>query len=311
MTKQTNVYLGIDVGSISIKYVLLNNKKEIIKKHYIKNVGVVNSVETIINTIPHKFNIIESGITGSGKDFVSTIIGGITESEIIAHTIATQHFYPNVHTIFDIGGEDCKLIIIKNGIVQHFAMNTDCGGGTGATMEAIAQRLGVKIEDVGDVALKSKIKLLLPSKCGIFCQSAVVAKLNQGFNKEDILMGVCHGMVNSFLTMLIKGAKLKPPFIYQGATAQNKAIVHAFEEELNHKIIVPEYSSYMGAIGMAILAKEYIEKGNKTNYKNLNIKNLKTKIKIADGCSNKCEISYIYQNKILIGTIGNRCEKCK
>ena len=303
-------YLGLDIGSISVKAVILNDKKEIFDSIYIRNIGLIDSIQDIFSKLKAE-NICAVGITGSGKEFINVLVGGdIVKSEIIAHTVGTQHFYPDVHTIFDIGGEDCKLMTLRDGTIQDFDMNRDCGGGTGTILESIAQRMKIKTEDIGDTALKSKTELILPSKCGIFCQSAVVAKLNKGLAKEDIMMGVCRGIASNFLTMLAKGVTLEPPFVFQGATAKNRALVKCFEKELQHEIIVPENCHLMGAFGMAILAKEYIEENNcKTNFKKT-IADYETKSQIADGCSNKCEITYIYQKKKLIGTIGNRCEKC-
>lgn len=304
-------YLGLDIGSISIKAVILNYKKEIIDSIYIRNVGLVDSIEKIFSKLKVK-NIGAVGITGSGKEFINILVGGdIIESEIIAHTIATQHFHSDAHTIFDIGGEDCKLMTLRDGTIQYFNMNRDCGGGTGAMLESIAQRMNIETKGIGESALRSEVELILPSKCGIFCQSAVVAKLNKGFAKEDIMMGVCRGVASNFLTMLAKGIKLEPPIVLQGATAQNEALVKCFEKELQEKIIVPTNCHLMGAIGMAILAKEYIENNNyKTKFKGI-ISNYETKSQIAEGCSNRCEITYIYQNGKKIGCLGNRCEKCK
>lgn len=186
----------------------------------------------------------------------------------------------------------------------------NCGGGTGAMIESIASRIGVRIEDVGDIALKSKNDISLPSKCGIFCQSAVVSKLNKGLSKEDILMGVCRGLISNYLNVLAKGKVLEPPFVFQGATAQNKALVFCLENELKHQVVIPKHCSYMGAVGMALLALE--KNPFKTNFRGFEIANtdFNTKTKMANGCSNQCEITCIYKDDKKIGYIGNRCEKC-
>jgi predicted CoA-substrate-specific enzyme activase len=303
-------YLGCDIGSVSIKLAVVNDKGELVDKVYLKNYGLIDSIKKALIKLDN-YNISGVGITGSGKEFINILIGGdIIESEIIAHSTATLKFYPDTKTIFDIGGEDSKLMIIKQGIIYNFMMNRDCGAGCGAMIESIASRVGIKIEDVGDIALKSKNDISLPSKCGIFCQSAVVSKLNKGLDKSDILMGVCKGLISNFLNMLAKGKVLEPPFVFQGATAKNKALVYCFEKELNHSVIVPEYCSYMGAIGMALLALE--KNPLKTNFRGINIvnTNFDTRTKMADGCSNQCEITYIYENDKKIGHMGNRCEKC-
>jgi len=308
-------YLGLDIGSVSVKLVALDKEGSISAQLYLRNQGLIDTVKQAFQKMRKEDNweVRGVGITGSGKEFVNLLVGGdIVESEIIAHTVAAQHYVPDVRTIFDIGGEDCKLMTLANGTINNFIMNRDCGGGTGAMIESIARRMGIDIEDVGELAMKSNIHLSLPSKCGIFCQSAVVSKLNKGMKKEDILMGVCRGMIGNFLTMLAKGIKLEPPYVFQGATAQNKALVHCFEEELGHKVIVPENCSYMGAIGMALIAKENAAKAGKTNFMGFDIADadFSTKNIISDGCTNMCEICYIYKKGKKIGVMGNRCEKC-
>jgi len=306
-----NYYLGIDCGSVSVKGVIINERNEIVKSHYTKNFGLLNSIKEVLSNLSFENKISGAGITGSGREFISKVIGGdIIESEIIAHYHATIKLFPEVNTIIDIGGEDCKLMIISNGNLISFQMNRDCGGGTGAMIESIANRMGIKLEDIGDLALRSKTKVSIPSKCGVFAQSAVVSKLNKGVPKEDILMGVCRGLVGNYFTMLAKGVRLSPPYIFQGATAKNKALVKCIEEELREQLIVPPHPELMGAIGIAILIKEEIK--TESNFKGFNhIDNeFRTKTYYGKLCINECEITEIYENDEHIGTIGNRCEKC-
>ncbi len=304
-------YIGIDVGSVSIKGVVINENNEIIKSHYTRNYGLINTIKEVVSNLSVKEKINGIGITGSGREFVSKMVGGdIIESEIIAHYIATMALYPKARTIIDIGGEDCKLMIISEGNLTSFQMNRDCGGGTGAMIESIANRMDIRLDAIGDIALKSKTKVIIPSKCGVFAQSAVVSKLNKGVPKEDILMGVCRGLVGNYFTMLAKGIRLAPPYVFQGATAKNKALVKCVEEELNEKIIVPQSPELMGALGVAILAKEDIRGDSKfKGFPNIN-NEFTTKTYCGTGCTNECEITQLFENKELIGYLGNRCEKC-
>lgn len=302
-------FIGIDCGSVSLKAVLMNKNKKILKKAYEKNYGLISTIKKLLLQIKTNKQINGVGITGSGREFVSTLIGGDKiDSEIIAHYIATLNYYPDVKTIFDIGGEDSKLIMIEKGIIHNFMMNRDCGGGTGAMIETIANRMGISLDKVGEVALQSKNKINLPSKCGIFCQSAVVSKLNKGMNKSDILMGVCRGLIGNYFTVLAKGKTIKPPYVFQGATAKNRALIKCFEDELNHKIIVPKYPEFMGAIGIALLTMEEIKKSKFKDFGITN-SNFETKTRICNGCDNHCEVTKIFQDKRNIGCIGNRCEK--
>lgn len=304
------IYLGIDCGSVSVKAVCINENNDIIAHIYLKNKGLIETIKEILKYMEIKIKDIDGvGVTGSGREFTKILIGAdLIKTEILAHSIATLYYYPNVKTIFDIGGEDCKIMTLNDGILNNFIMNNICGAGTGATIDSITSRLGIKIEEAGDIALKSKNKLNFPGKCGIFAQSAVVSRLNTGADKSDILMGVCRGLINNFLT-LAKNIKLLPPYVFQGATAKNKALIKALEDELKEKVIIPENCELMGAIGIAILVKE--AKKEKTSFKGFNIINqdLKTKSLICTNCPNNCEISQIVEKDKILGSIGSRCGK--
>jgi len=303
-------YLGIDVGSTSVKCVLLDKESKIIDSVYMKNKGIIESVMECLGTLEKGVEIAACGITGSGRNFTEVLVGGdIVKTEVLAHSVAALEFYPEVRTIFEIGGEDCKLMIVEDGILVNFNMNNICAGGTGAMIEAIASRMGIAIEDVGELASQRKNQLELPGKCGIFCQSAVVNKLNSGVDKSDILMGVCRALIRNYLT-ICKGNKLKPPYIFQGATAQNEALVRALEEELSHPVIVPEQCAFMGAIGIAMMAMEEVPE--RTKFKGfdaiLRASYYVRHFQCVD-CENRCEVVQIYQNSELAGCIGSRCFK--
>lgn len=305
-------YLGIDCGSVSIKLALINNG-QVRDKVYLKNSGLIPTIKEGLGQLPRvPFNGV--GVTGSGKEFVKSLVGAdYMDSEIISHMVACLKQYPDTRTILDIGGEDSKLMIIKDGTLTAFQMNKDCGGGTGAMIEAIAARLGIKIEDVGDTALDSNNPANLPGKCGIFCQSAVVSELNKGRAICDILLGVCRALVGNYLAVLTKGKKLINPIVFQGATALNIALVKCFEDSLKAPVLVPRDCSYMGAIGIAELTKDYMEgEGLPTNFRgidNIVDANYRTKINYCEDCENRCELLSLYCNNELIGRSGSRCEK--
>ncbi|MBA7475074.1 (R)-phenyllactate dehydratase activator [subsurface metagenome] len=302
-------YLGIDVGSVSVKLALLKGD-ELTGKAYLKNQGLISTVQEGLRQLP-KVKISGVGITGSGKEFVKSLVGAdYTDSEIISHLVACLKEYPYAKTILDIGGEDSKLMLVSEGILADFQMNRDCGGGTGSMIETIAARLGVRIEDAGRLALQSKDPAVLPGKCGIFCQSAAVSQLSKGRPTGDILMGVCRALVGNYLAVLAKGKKLEPPIVFQGATALNAALVKCFEEELGHPILVPENCSYMGAIGIALLAEESMN-GRHTNFRGGAIldSNYMTQISRCEECENNCELLNLYHGDELLSVSGSRCGK--
>lgn len=309
-----NGYLGCDIGSVSAKMAVIDDNSNLLAKVYLKNRGLIDTIKECFAEIEKQLKgteIKSVGCAGSGREFTKILLGGdVARTEILAHTIGTLHYYPEVNTIFDIGGEDCKIITLDNGEWRNYIMNSICGAGTGAMIESIARSLNLEIQDVGELALKSKTNLFFPGKCGVLCQSAVVSRKNKGANTEDILMGVCRALINNYLT-LAKSTKLQPPYVFQGATAKNKALVRALEEKLGHNVIVPEHCDLMGAIGMAILAKENMPE--KTNFRGFKMKDLdvrsETFICEDEECSNNCEITKIFIEGEAIACMGSRCGK--
>jgi|TARA_Y100000310_G_scaffold91835_2_gene89352 predicted CoA-substrate-specific enzyme activase len=304
-------YLGLDSGSVSLKSVIIDEKGKIVKSSYIKNYNLMITLKETLKQIKIDEKIAGVGITGTGQEFISKIIGGdISEPETVAHYEATITQYPDVRTILDIGGQDSKLMIIdKNGLLKNIAFNKMCGGGTGGFIELIAEELDVKLNDVGDLALQSKNDFPFAGKCGVFARTSVIDRKNKGVAKEDILMGVCKALVNNYFAILGKGKNLLPPFVFQGATAKNKALVKCMEDELKHKISVPKNPHLMGAYGTALITQKDFK--GKTNFGGFELMDadLETATFICGGCTNNCEVTQIYENKCYIGSIGSRCGK--
>jgi predicted CoA-substrate-specific enzyme activase len=303
-------YIGLDVGSVSVKLAQIDENENLVNSIYLRNCGLVETVREALEAMCSTSEVAGVGVTGSGRKFVGMFVGAdLVKSEVLAHTIGTLSYYPDVKTLIDIGGEDSKLMTLNNGVLENFALNSICSAGTGSFLESIAGRMGIRIEDVGDIALQSTQRLDFPSKCGVFTQSAVVSRKNSGASKEDILMGVCRSLVSNYLTMA-KGIRLQPPYVYQGATAKNGAIVSAFEEELRSPVIVPEYCDVMGAIGVGIMVKR--AHPLKTNFKGYSLldREYQTRTRIADGCENHCELTMLFERDEYIGCIGNKCGRC-
>ncbi len=251
------------------------------------------------------------GVTGTGWKFISKIIGGdISEPEIVAHYEATIREFPDVRTIFDIGGQDSKLMTIsEKKLLKGITFNKSCGGGTGAFIELMAKEIDIKLEDFGDLALQYKNDFPFAGKCGVFCRTSVIDRKNKGVSKEDIAMGIAKALVGNYFAILGKGKNLLPPFVFQGATAKNKALIRCMEIELNHKVLVPKKPDLMGALGIALIAQKDF-KGD-TNFRGFELMNadLRTTTFICGGCVNNCEVTQIYKDDVYGGSIGSRCGK--
>ncbi|MAG47087.1 2-hydroxyglutaryl-CoA dehydratase [archaeon] len=306
-----NSWLGVDCGSASVKMALIDEEENLINSCYHRNKGLIETIKQGLEEFSDKgYDICGVGGTGSGREFTKILIGGdLIKSEVLAHVVGTLKYYPDTQVVSDIGGEDSKLMIVRDGILEDFILNNSCSSGTGSSLESIAIRLGIPIEEVGEYALQSKKNLNISTKCGVFMTSAAINHLNNGAKKEDILMGVVRGMVANYLTMA-QGKDLKSQHIYTGMTARNPAIVKAFNEQLEHEVEVPEYAPIMGAIGMALIVKR--EGVYESDFKGFDVKDINYKVKTitSNRCENACEISYLSNEHGLLGCLGNRCDDC-
>ena len=197
-----------------------------------------------------------SFILPTAFNFGTILNANLVKNEITAHAIGTLSRYPDVKTILEIGGQDSKIIIIRNGVVVDYAMNTLCAAGTGAFLSSQAKRLGVQIEDLGDIALKSKNPSKIAARCTVFAESDLVHKAQIGHSKEDIVAGICEAVVNNYLNNLAKGKKIEDKVIFQGGVSKNVGVVEAFKKTLNKEVYVDKDSHLMGALGIAILSKK-------------------------------------------------------
>ena len=308
-----NCYLGVDIGSISTKGVIIDDNNKIITSAYIWTEGnPVNAVKKLINILKNnlddKYIIKGIGTTGSARKLIGLLLNAnIVKNEIMVHAIGTLSLYPDVKTILEIGGQDSKIILLNNGIITDYAMNTLCAAGTGAFLSSQAKRLNIAIEDFGPLALKSTNPVKIAARCTVFAESDLIHKAQVGYKKEDIVAGLCKSIVLNYLNNVGKGKKIKPPVIFQGGVSKNIGVLKYFKDILNLDVIVDNNSHLMGALGIAILAKK-----NKTDkIYDLNIQNIEflTKAIECHGCSNNCEILRIYKDNKLIDSWGNRCDK--
>ena len=308
-----NGYLGVDIGSISTKGVIIDEENNIITSEYIWTEGnpvkaVTKLVSILKSRIPKDLKIKGVGTTGSARKLIGLLLNANTvKNEITAHAIGTLEKYPNTKTILEIGGQDSKIILIEDGIIVDYAMNTLCAAGTGSFLSSQAKRLGVEVEEFGELALKSNNPVKIAARCTVFAESDLVHKAQVGYLKEDIIAGLCRSIVLNYLNNVGKGKKIKGPIVFQGGVSKNKGVLKYFEEILGEEIIVDENSHLMGALGIAILSKN----GEKNINYSLDIEdiNFETKGIECSGCSNNCEILKIYKNSDLIDVWGSKCGK--
>lgn len=307
-------YLGVDIGSISTKAVAIDGENKILAKSYLWTEGnpivavkkVLDEINKELKKNKKQVEVVSVGTTGSARELIGAILEAqLIKNEITAHAVGTLALNPDVKTILEIGGQDSKIVIIDNGIVVDYAMNTLCAAGTGSFLSSQSRRLGIPVEEFGEYALRSTNRAKIAGRCTVFAESDLVHKAQMGYPNEDIIAGLCDSIVYNYLNNVGKGKNIKPPIVFQGGVSKNIGVVKSFERIIGEKIIVDDLGHLMGCIGIAILARETgEEKLFSFDVKN---KDFKTKGFECDGCPNHCEIVYVLENGKFIDGWGNRC----
>ena len=228
------------------------------------------------------------------------------KNEITAHAVGTTTLHPEVRTILEIGGQDSKIICVEKGVAVDYAMNTLCAAGTGAFLSSQAHRLGVEVEEFGEIALKAEKAAPIAARCTVFAESDLVHKLQVGCPKEEIIAGLCKAVAGNYLNNVAKWKKIITPVVFQGGVSKNAGVVKMFEEELGMPVMVDAKGHLMGAFGIAVLAKESQDE-REFSFDVADME-FKTREVTCGKCANHCEIICVYREGKLIDSWGNRCD---
>jgi len=302
------------VGSISTKGVILDDTGSIVAEAYLWTEGdPMGAVRRLLKSLqaqmPSHVNISSVGTTGSARRLAGAMLeASAIKNEITAHAVGTLSRYPNARTILEIGGQDAKIILLQDGIVMDYAMNTLCAAGTGAFLSTQARRLGLTVEEIGPMALSSNSPTQLSARCTVFAESDLIHKAQAGHSKVDLLAGLCSAVVANYLNNVGKGKQISPPVIFQGGVSKNQGVVAAFKKELGYELIVDSDGHLMGAVGAAILSTNAANQ-NKPFCFDLTDKSYETQAKSCNSCLNHCEIVYFYRDGTALDFWGNRCDK--
>jgi predicted CoA-substrate-specific enzyme activase len=310
-------YLGIDVGSVTTKFAVLDRDDELITSLYLLTHGkpieiVQQGLRQIESQLPGDTEICGVATTGSARYLAGVIVNAdLVKNEITSHAVATMHYIPEVKTIIEIGGQDSKIIIVRDGIVTDFGMNTVCAAGTGSFLDHQALRLNMTIEEFSQRALDSNTPVNIAGRCTVFAESDMIHKQQMGHQHEDIIYGLCRALVRNYLNNVGLGKEILPPIVFQGGVAFNKAIVKAFQEELDTEIIIPPHHEVMGAIGAALLVHEEMPvSAAGSKFKGFGISDIKyhTSSFECKSCPNMCEIAQLWRDGELLAQWGGRCD---
>jgi predicted CoA-substrate-specific enzyme activase len=318
-------YLGVDIGSISTNLAVIDESCRVISKRYLMTAGrpieaVRQGLEEIYQEIGGSIAIEGVGTTGSGRYMIADYIGAdIVKNEITAQATAAAFIDKDVDTIFEIGGQDSKFISLRDGVIVDFEMNKACAAGTGSFLEEQAEKLSISVRgEFEQSAFNSTNPCRLGERCTVFMENSLMANLQRGTSTDDLLAGLSYSIVQNYMNRVVCKRPVGKKIFFQGGVAFNKSVVAAFEKYLGRQIIVPPDHDVTGAIGMALIARQYMQsaspvhpaagskfKGFEASRRSYEISSFECK-----GCPNVCEINRV-KVKGEDGHLfyGGRCEK--
>jgi predicted CoA-substrate-specific enzyme activase len=303
--EKIEAYLGIDVGSVSTNLVVTDAEGNLLKEIYLFTEGrpidvVDRGLREIEAELGDKLDIRGVGTTGSGRELIAELVGADTvNDEITAHKTGATHVCQKldvemVDTIFEIGGQDSKFISIDKGVVVDFTMNEACAAGTGSFLQEQAEKLGISIkEQFAKLALASASPARLGERCTVFMERDVTSLLLKGAEVGDLSAGLAYSVVLNYLNRVVRGRKIGNVIFFQGGTAYNDAVAAAFSQILGKRIIVPPHNGVIGAIGMALIARDRMkgaERPSRFRGYSLYRVNFTSRDFVCQACSNLCDM---------------------
>jgi predicted CoA-substrate-specific enzyme activase len=298
-------YLGLDIGSVSTNVVAIDEFGAVIHDVYLRTAGrpieaVQQGLAEVERLWGSRLEIRGVGTTGSGRELVAEFVGAdAVNDEITAHKTGAVHISSTlggepVDTIFEIGGQDSKFISIERGVVVDFAMNEACAAGTGSFLEEQAEKLGISIKgEFAKLALAAPAPTRLGERCTVFMERDVTGWLHKGETVPNIVAGLAYSIALNYLNRVVRGRKIGDVIYFQGGTAYNDAVTAAFASLLGKKITVPPYNGVMGAVGMALIARQWHQAtGAATRFRGYDLRKLtlSTRDFVCKACSNLCDM---------------------
>ncbi len=270
-SERIDVYLGIDVGSVSTNLVVIDDDGCVVHEIYTRTQGrpievVTEGLAEIRRELGGRINVRGVGTTGSGRELIGELVGADTvNDEITAHKTGATFVGKQMldgripDTIFEIGGQDSKFISLQDGVVVDFTMNDACAAGTGSFLEERAEELDISIiGEFATLALASEAPIRLGERCTVFMERDVNSYMQRGARKGDLVAGLAYSVVYNYINRVVRGRKIGETIFFQGGTAYNDAVAAALAAVTGKEIIVPPHNGVIGAIGAGLLARDKV-----------------------------------------------------
>jgi predicted CoA-substrate-specific enzyme activase len=305
ISDKIEAYLGIDIGSVSTNLVVTDAAGNLLKEIYLPTQGrpievVDRGLKEIEAELGTWLDIRGVGTTGSGRELIGELVGADTvNDEITAHKTGAMHVCQQmgmepVDTIFEIGGQDSKFIRIEKGVVVDFTMNEACAAGTGSFLEEQAEKLGISIKkEFARLALASGNPARLGERCTVFMERDVTGLLLKGAEVGDLAAGLAYSVALNYLNRVVRGRKIGNVIFFQGGTAYNDAVAAAFSQILGKRIVVPPHNGVIGAIGMALIARDLMKAaGRPSRFRGYDLYRVQFTARdfVCRACSNYCDM---------------------
>ena len=324
--EELSVYLGIDSGSTTTKFVLIDENENIVDSFYASNEGeplliakkALLEMNEKYRRMGVKLNIKAAGTTGYGEMLFYHGFGADCHMvETVAHARATSKYVPDATFILDIGGQDMKAIWLDNGIITNIVVNEACSSGCGSFLENFASSLHIPVMEIADAAFDSENPAALGSRCTVFMNSSIVTEQRNGKGSKDIMAGLCRSIIENVFTKVIRISStdsLGDKIVVQGGTFQNDAVLRALENYIGKEVVRAPYPGIMGAIGAALTAKEHaLETAEESTF--ITMEELKDfsftqeANVICPFCTNHCKRAVIRFSNGKSWVTNNRCER--
>jgi predicted CoA-substrate-specific enzyme activase len=297
-----DVVMGIDIGSTSTKATLMDRDRRTVAIVYRYTSGdPIRATQLVFKAfldLEEKegvtFNVLYAGTTGSGRKMIRAVIGAeIEKDEITAHAKAATFIDPEVDTIIEIGGQDSKFTQLRDGVVFNSVMNYVCAAGTGSFIAEQAKALDISIWDYADFVMGVQAPQT-SDRCTVFMARDIKELLSDGFRRPEVAAAVLHSVRANYLNKVVNGLQIGSKVYFQGATARNKALVAAFEQELGQEILVSPYCHVTGAIGICLLLLD--QEPAERSFRGLAFarEKVETSSEICELCNNRCNLTIIH-----------------